>query len=67
LATPGLDKKFRVEADVSNFATEGVLSVKCEDDLWRPVSFISKLLNKTKCNYKIHNKEILVVIQCLEA
>jgi len=34
LATPELDKEFRVEADTSNFATGGVLSVKCDDDLW---------------------------------
>jgi len=34
LATPDLDKEFRVEADTSNFATGGVLSVKCEDELW---------------------------------
>ena len=34
LATPELDKELRVEADVSNFATGGVLSVKCEDKLW---------------------------------
>jgi len=34
LVTPDLDKEFRVEADASNFATGGVLSVKCEDKLW---------------------------------
>jgi len=34
LATPELDKEFRVEADASNFATGGVLSVKYDDDLW---------------------------------
>jgi len=33
LATPELDKEFRVEADASNFTTGGVLSVKCHDDL----------------------------------
>ena len=37
LATLDLDKEFRVEADASNFATGGVLLVKCEDNLWRPV------------------------------
>jgi len=37
LATPDLDKEFRVEADASNFATGGVLLVKCKDNLWRPV------------------------------
>jgi len=34
LATPELDKEFRVEADASNFAMGGVLSVKYEDELW---------------------------------
>ena len=67
LVASELDKKFRVEADASNFATGGVLSVKCEDELWRPVAFISKVLNKTERNYKIHNKEMLGVIRCLEA
>jgi len=65
--TPNLDKEFRVEADASNFATGGVLLVKYKDDLWRPVSFISKVLNKTEHNYEIHDKEMLGVICCLEA
>jgi len=32
LAAPDLDKEFRVEADASNYATGGVLSMKCSDD-----------------------------------
>ena len=67
LATPELDKEFRVEADVSNFVTGEVLSVKCNDDLWQPVAFISKVLNEMERNYEIHNKEMLGVIRCLEA
>ena len=35
-----LDKEFRVEADASNYATGGVLSMKCSDEMWRPVAFI---------------------------
>ena len=62
LARPDLDKEFRVEADASNFATGGVLSVKCKDDLWRPVAFISKAFNKTERNYEIHDKKMLGVI-----
>ena len=31
------------------------------------MAFISKLLNATEQNYKIHDKEILVVIRCLKA
>jgi len=67
LVAPDLDKEFRVEADVSNFATGGVLSIKCEDGKWRPVAYISKLLNKMEHNYEIHDKEMLAVIRCLEA
>ena len=31
LVTPDLDKEIRVEADASDFAIGGVLSMKCED------------------------------------
>jgi len=67
LATLELDKEFRVEADVSNFATGRVLSIKCKDNLWQPVAFISKAFNKTERNYEIHDKEMLGIIRCLEA
>ena len=67
LAAPDLDKEFRVEADASNYAIGGVLSMKCSDELWRPVAFISKSLSDTERNYKIHNKEMLAVVRCLEA
>jgi len=62
-----IDKEFRVEADASNFAIGGVLSIKCEDNKWRLVAYISKLLNETKRNYEIYDKEMLAVIRCLEA
>jgi len=32
LVTPDLDKEMRIEVDVSDFAVEGVLSIKCEDE-----------------------------------
>jgi len=67
LATPDLDKEFRVEADASNYATGGVLLMKCSDEKWRPVTFISKSLSDMERNYEIHDKEILAVIRCLEA
>ena len=62
LVAPDLDKELRVEADASNFATGGVLSIRCEDGKWRPVAYISKSLNETERNYKIHDKEMLAVI-----
>jgi len=67
LVTPDLDKEMRVEADVSDFVMRGVLLMKCEDKKWRPVAYISKLLNKAERNYEIHDKEMLAIIQCLEA
>ena len=67
LVAPNLDKEFRVEADTSNFATGGVLSIKCKDNRWRPVAYISKSLNEMERNYEIYDKEMLAVIRCLEA
>ena len=67
LVAPDLNKEFRVEVDTSNYATEGVLSMKCSDELWRLVAFISKSLSDTERNYEIHNKEMLAVVRYLEA
>ena len=66
LAAPDLDKEFRVEANASNYATGGVLLMKCSDEKWRPVAFISKSLSNMERNYEIHDKEMLAVIRCLE-
>jgi len=41
--------------------------MKCPDELWRPVAFISKSLSNTERNYEIHDKEILAVVRGLEA
>jgi len=43
-----LDKEFRVEADISNYTTGEVLSIKCSNKLWKPVAFISKSLSDTE-------------------
>jgi len=61
-----LDKEFRVEAGTSNYTTGGVLSMKCLDEMWRLVAFISKSLSDTERNYEIHDKEMLAVVRCLE-
>jgi len=62
LVAPDLDKKMRMEVDASDYVTGGVLSMECEDGLWRPVAFLSKLLNETERNYEIHDKEMLAII-----
>jgi len=66
LAAPDIDKKMRMEVDASDYAMGGVLSMECGDGLWRPVAFLSKLLNKTERNYEIHDKEMLAIVRGLE-
>ena len=66
LAAPDIDKKMRMEVDASDYATGGVLSMECEDGLWRPIAFLSKSLNEMERNYKIHDKEMLAIIRGLE-
>ena len=58
LAALNLDKKMRMEVDVSDYATGGVLSMECDDGRWRLVVFLSKLLNEIERNYEIYDKEI---------
>ena len=66
LAAPDLDKKIRMEVDASDYATGRVLSMECEDGLWRLVAFLSKSLNETERNYEIYDKKMLVIIRGLE-
>ena len=61
-----LDKEMRVEADASEYAIGGVLSMRCEDNKWRPIGFISKSFNKTERNYEIHDWEMLAIVRSLE-
>jgi len=56
-----------MEVDASDYATGEVLSMECEDKLWRPVAFLSKSLNEMERNYEIHDKKMLVIIRGLEA
>jgi len=66
LAVPDLDKKMRMEVNASDYTMGGVLSIECKDRKWSPVDFLSKSLNETERNYKIHDKEMLAVIRGLE-
>ena len=42
LVVPDLDKEIRVEADASEYAIGEVLLMKCKNEKWRLVTFISK-------------------------
>jgi len=38
----------RMEVDISDYVTRGVLSMECDNRRWQPVAFLSKSLNKIK-------------------
>jgi len=66
LAVLDLDKKIRIKVNASNYTMRGVLSIEYKDGRWRPITFLLKSLNGTERNYKIHDKEMLMVIRDLE-
>jgi len=67
LRIPNDEDPFKLSTDTSDFATGAVLSQKdMQTDLWHPVAFFSKSLDVHERNYKIYDKELLVVIRGLE-
>ena len=57
-----------MEVDGLDYTTERVLLIECSNGKWRLAAYpyLSKSLNKTERNYKIHDKKMLVVIRRLE-
>ena len=54
-----------VEPDCSGWALGSCLS-QWHGDKLRPVAYLSRKLTPAECNYEIHDKELLAVIQSLE-
>ncbi len=65
LAIPTEEGKFHVEADASEGAISAVLSQE-QDTKWCPVTFLSKSLTITERNYKIYDKELLMIMLALD-
>jgi hypothetical protein len=59
-------KESLVETDASNFVTAGVISQRGEDGHWHPIAFRSKKMTPAECNYEIHDKELLAIIQAFQ-
>jgi hypothetical protein len=67
LVLPNNKLPFRLEADRSSITIGAVLSQQSvNDNAWHPIAFLSKVLNPVEQNYKIHDTEILAIIQGLE-
>jgi len=67
LRIPNDEDPFKLSTNTSDFVTGAVLSQKdMQTNLWHPVAFFSKSLDVHERNYKIYDKELLVVIRGLE-
>ena len=55
----------QIEMDASNFALGCVLSQKWEKRM-HPVAFHSRKFSPAECNYDIHDKEMLAIVEALK-
>jgi hypothetical protein len=63
LVLPNNDLPFRLGANSSGIATDAVLSQQnVDNNVWHPVTFLSKALNPVERNYKIHDTKMLAII-----
>jgi hypothetical protein len=56
-----------VETDASDFALGGTLSQTAKDEKLHPNAFHSRMFSPAEINYEIHNKELLVIVDCFKA
>ena len=59
-------KQCFIETDSFNYVSAGVLSQLDDEDVLHPVAYFSRKIAPAKCNYKIYDKELLVIIRCFE-
>ena len=59
---PGFTKPFQIKSDAYN-AKDGVL-IQEHAFLHKPITFLSKILTRSKKNYSFHNCELLAIVTC---
>ena len=52
--------------NTSDEVIASMLMQKQEDELWRLITYFSKTMSEEKMRYKIHDKEMLVIIRAIE-
>jgi hypothetical protein len=60
------EKRTVLETDASGYAIAGCLSQYDEQGILQPVAYFSRKMNVHECNYEVHDKELLAVVQCLQ-
>ena len=56
--------KFRVKTNASEHAIKGVLSQE-QEGKWKPIAFLSRIIQPVERNYKIYNKKLLEIVEAL--
>jgi len=53
----------KIKTEASKYVCSGILSQQCQDGKWRPVAYRSKTMSDAECNYDIHDKKLLAIVQ----
>jgi len=56
----------KIETHASKYVCSRILSQQCKDGKWRPVAYRSKTMSNAECNYDIHDKELLAIVQAFD-
>ncbi len=57
-----LDHKIMIEINTLNYMFKDILSQYDENNVLYSVAYFLKKHNSAKCNYKIYNKEFIIII-----
>jgi len=56
--------KFRVKTDILEHTIGRVLSQE-QEEKWKPIAFLSKMMQPAERNYEIYDKELLAIVEAL--
>ncbi len=60
------DHKIVIEINASNYVFKDILSQYDENEILHSVAYFSKKHNSVECNYKIYNKELMILVCAFE-
>jgi hypothetical protein len=60
------DRPKMIETDASDLAKGGVLNQYEPDKKWHPLAFYGKRFSPAELNYDIHDKEMVVIVDCFK-